>query len=97
MRFIKRILGIKKLEDEVASLRSLIRNTTTIGVDVHFRSQTQIMVISRLRDGYIKRIDLHFENFLELQRVIKELKERYSTDDVVCDAPRHFRDLTKGF
>ena len=96
-KFLKRISGIKRLEDEIARLRSQIKNIVTIGVDVNFTSQTRIIIISKIKDGYIKTIDLHFKSFLELQRYAEELKERYGTEDVIWDAPRRIRDLMREF
>ena len=49
-------LGIKDnlYEIEIANLRTLYSNLTSIGVDVHFKSPSMIIVFSKLKGGQIR-------------------------------------------
>ena len=61
-----------------------------IGVDVGYKSDTTIIIVSRLHGGHIKIIDIHPTDFKDLHSLIKELQMRYgiSNRGVICDWPQ---------
>ena len=97
---IKEWLGITWLEyeyencrDRLMYMENLYKNLVTIGIDVHFKSQSMIILFSKLQGGQIRHIDANFENLINLNNFAKELEERFNTRKTIWDAPLAMREL----
>ena len=66
-----------------------------IGVDmaVSRRDQSCVVVISRLNGGSVRIIDCQFENVHEMNRLVRELQQRYgvSSKETFVDMPPGMR------
>lgn len=94
---IKDFLGISSQEREIAELKGKIHNLTHIGVDVHFKTPSMILIYSRLNGGQIKHIDANFLTVDELVSFVEELKYRFDTDRVLFDLPASSKPYFKRF
>lgn len=52
-----------------------------MGVDLGFRDQSCIVIISRLKDGQVRIIDARFDSVLEIEHLVRELQYRYGIPD----------------
>lgn len=66
---------------------------TFIGVDLGMRDQSAIVIVSRLNGGSVRIIDAYFDNQMDMERLVKELQQRYGVNarDVFRDYPPHVR------
>ena len=100
---LRKWLGIELLLRDVATTHNMVINATsrldvatTIGVDVHFKSPHIIIIFSKLNGGQIRHIDAQFNNIKDLQRLVKELEERYKPGQTVYDMPSSLRHIRGG-
>ena len=82
---------IPTLDHRINRLEELYKDLVSIGVDIHFKEPTMILIYSELNGGYIKHIPVKFESMVELHKFIQELKYRFNTDRVFVDPPAGFR------
>lgn len=80
-------LGIKKNADDIAALNSFYEDLVSIGVDVHIKSPSMILIYSHLKGGQIRHIDADFNDLRELNSFVRELKGRFKTETVTYDLP----------
>ena len=52
-----------------------------IGVDMGYRDQSCIVVVSRLNNGQVRIIDSRFESIAEMERLIRDLQQRYGISE----------------
>ena len=68
---------------------------TFIGVDMagSSRDQSCVVVVSRLNNGSVKIIDCRFENVQEMNRLVRDLQQRYSVSsrETFADMPPGMR------
>jgi hypothetical protein len=76
-----------------ARLSQLHKDLVSIGVDVHFKTPSMILIYSHLQGGQIRHIDANFESMVELNEFVKCLKEQFMTKAVMWDAPGVIRDF----
>lgn len=69
----------EKLEELISTLSSGI-------VDVHFKSPSQIYIVSKLGDGYFTHIDADC-SYEELIKFVKEVKQRFGNPKMQWDDP----------
>lgn len=64
---------------------------TFIGVDMAAsqRDQSCVVVVSRLNNGSVRIIDCRFESIQEMERLVRELQQKYgvSSRDTFADMP----------
>jgi len=60
-----------------------------MGVDVGFKDESCIVIASRLKNGAVRIIDVRFKSIMEIERLVRELQEKYGIrdSDVVRDLP----------
>ncbi len=70
-----------------------------MGVDIGFRDQSAIVVVSRLNDGTVKIIDCKFGSIVEIERLAAELQGRYGIlrENIVRDYPLSARSRKRGY
>lgn len=68
-----------------------------IGVDVGIKDESCVVVVSRLRDGQVRIMDVRFGTIEELKRFVKTTQSRYgiSNRGVIVDAPFDVRNYFK--
>ena len=83
---------IVKLQHEVSGIHnvcakheSLLKTHTCAAVDVHFKSPTQIIIVSTLNDGYVKVIETNIDSMVDLNQIFSELSARYAIGRFVVD------------
>lgn len=84
-------LGITENFREIKQLSELYADLTSIGIDVNFKEPHMILIFSKLNGGQIRHIECHFDNLMQLNKLAKELKQRYKPKHIYWDAPYNFR------
>ncbi len=85
---------IDSLNKVIICLKERIENLekqSTLGVDVHMKTESEIFVLSTLRGGFVRRIPAHFKHYRELIAFVRHMEERFNTKtiwDVPHDYPR---------
>lgn len=97
-KIIQRWLGIDKLGTLVYEQDKLLKKTVytienlvTIGVDVGFVEQTQIVIMTKLGGGQVHILDFKFDSLMELDQYVRHLRDRFNTSSVVWDLPKGYR------
>jgi hypothetical protein len=97
-------LGISTLENQnrqllikQKQLEELISTLSSGVVDIHFKGQTQIYIVSKLGDGYFTHIDANFEGLESLHDFVKEVKKRFGGPRMQWDVPMYIRGITKNW
>lgn len=80
-------LGVDSYELRVRELEVLYRDLVSIGVDVHFKDPSMILIYSHLKGGQIRQISANFESIAELNDLVERLKHKYKTSIVIRDMP----------
>jgi hypothetical protein len=64
-----------------------------IGVDMGFRDESCVVVVSRLGGGAVRIMDVSFGSQIEIDRFVKECQARYSIPDkdIFWDYPPSMR------
>ena len=78
---------IIELRKEMRFMKDVYSNLVNIGVDVHFREPSMILVYSKLNGGQLRHIPAKFENLKELNDFVQLVKAEYNAKDVIFDAP----------
>lgn len=68
-------------------LGELYSDLVNIGIDVHFKEPHMILIYSKLKGGQLKHIPVKLDSLVELNELVKHLKERYSTKKATWDIP----------
>jgi len=84
---------IKKLESSTDNLDNFVKDIVSIGVDVHFKEPHMILIYTRLAGGQIRHIEAYFKDVRELNDLVKQLCDRYKTQQVIFDIPAGMRGL----
>ena len=84
---------IKKLESSTDNLDNFVKDIVSIGVDVHFKEPHMILIYTRLAGGQIRHIEAYFKDVRELNDLVKQLCDRYKTQQVIFDIPAGIRGL----
>ncbi|RLB94058.1 MAG: hypothetical protein DRH26_02210 [Deltaproteobacteria bacterium] len=90
---VNKFLRIDELSCQLRKLESEFEELSQIGVDVHFKEQSQVFIISKINGGQIRHVAAHFDSLKDLNTFSDSLKERFRTRQVVWDAPSSLRDL----
>lgn len=73
---------IKTLNERQDKLEEIISTLSSGVVDVHFKSQSQIYIVSKLGKGYFAHIAANFENYNDLTNFVKDVKKQYGIHDI---------------
>lgn len=52
-----------------------------IGVDMGYRDQSCIVVVSRLNNGQVRIIDCRFESMVEMEHLVHDIQQRYGISE----------------
>ena len=80
-------LGVEANQSELRALRELHKDLVSIGVDVHFKEQSMILVYTHLGGGQIRHIPGRFDNLSDLRMFVERLRSQFRTDVLTVDAP----------
>jgi hypothetical protein len=76
--WIKQILGITKLEEQIETLKKLIGEKTTVHCDVHTKNACEVIVIGNYHNKeYVRCFHLNADSIKSLIEQLKE-REKYS-------------------
>jgi len=89
---LKSWLGITWTENSIDRLNDLYKNLVGIGIDAHVKSDSMIIIFSKLRGGQVRQIEAKFKNLRELDELARTLKTQYYTDRIWSDIPYNCRD-----
>lgn len=81
------LLKIDEIKEEVKELNRLYTNLVSIGVDIHFREPTTIIIISKLKGGQVRHIPTEITSIRELNNLTAALRHQYRTNRVIWDKP----------
>lgn len=84
---VRKATIIQKLKNRVR--RWLGLSDMFMGVDVGIKDESCIVIVSRLKGGQVRIIDCRLGNYVEIQRLVKELQARYGiyNRNVIVDRP----------
>lgn len=86
-RLIKEWLGINQNETEIKKLNLLYTDLVSIGLDVHFKEPSMILIYSHLKGGQIRHISADFKTLNDLNRFVRDLKDRFRVTYATIDFP----------
>lgn len=80
-----------------AEFNKLKTNSTSALLDVqyHQHGETQIVIASRLGNGFVKIIDMQLKDLQELRGLVSFIENRYHPGKYIVDAPRVAKELLK--
>lgn len=85
---IRKWLGILGIEQEIRDNTRMIKDLVEIGVDVNFREQSTVIILSKLKGGQVRLIPSYFKDMNEMEQLVKGLKASYNTTkDAIFDMP----------
>jgi hypothetical protein len=84
------LLGIAKIQEDVKELYRLNSNLVSIGVDVHFKEPTTIIIVSKVKGGQVRHIPTGIATMEELNRATRMLRKEYNTNDERWDRPPQY-------
>lgn len=98
-RKLRKWLGVESNTEDIESSRigiavldTLYADLTNIGIDVHFKSPSMILIFSQINGGQIRHIEADFKDLRELNRVAHDLKQQYRPRNIFYDAPPYLRE-----
>jgi hypothetical protein len=83
-------LGIPYIFKDLQRLDRITHDLVSIGVDVQYKEQSTIIILSHLNGGQVRQIPAHFKDLAELEQLIKGLKCQYNTSRDIWDMPFGF-------
>lgn len=75
------------LDKKIADINKWREIQMIMGVDVGYKDNTVICIVSRLGDGRVWVFDSHFDSLRDLAEFVRRLKQQYAVSDIVWDRP----------
>ena len=88
---VSNFLGLPILEARITTTANQLGEMITMAIDIpgHRKSPATIIIATRLKNGYVRILDMHISSISELEALAKELQTRYSIRDenIFADYP----------
>jgi hypothetical protein len=88
---ISNFLGLSILETRITATANQLGEMITMAIDIpgHRKSPATIIIAARLKNGYVRILDMHISSITELEALAKELQARYNIRDenIFADYP----------
>lgn len=74
---------------EIGSYKEIIANLSTMGIDLHTKHPSWIVVCTSLKGGQMRIIRTDFKNMKELDETVKNIRSAYGIprDRLIADTP----------
>lgn len=82
-----KFLGVPEIAHRLSVVEDRIGALSQPGIDLDFKEQTQVYIVSKIDGGQIRHIPAHFDNRRDLDAFAQEIRQKFQKKPVIRKTP----------